>query len=133
LHELIGQNYTGDTQSDSGSFFGKSIPALADWCRQHTVAEVCEKVQAIGVPVAPVRTIPQVAEDPHLWEREMLVKVDDPYAGELHVPGLSIKFSKTPGRLGPVSTPGQHTEEILSKLLKYDTNKIAQLRSQKTI
>ena len=133
LHELIGQNYTGDTQSDSGSFFGKSIPALADWCKQRSVAEVCEKVQAIGVPVAPVRTIPQVAEDPHLWEREMLVKVDDPYAGELHVPGLSIKFSKTPGKLGPVSTPGQHTEEILSKLLNYDSDKIARLRSQKTI
>lgn len=133
LYQLIGQEYTGDTQSDGGSFFGPEIPALADWCKQRTVAEINEKLLAIGVPVAPVRSIPQVAEDPHLWEREMLVKIDDPTAGELYVPGLSIKFSETPGKLGPVPGPGQHTEEILSQLLKYDPAKIAQLRAQKVI
>jgi crotonobetainyl-CoA:carnitine CoA-transferase CaiB-like acyl-CoA transferase len=72
-------------------------------------------------------------ENPHLWERENFVKMEDPYAGELYVPGLSIKFSKTPGKLGPVPTPGQHSEEILSQLLNYDTTKIEQLRAQEVI
>ena len=66
------------------------------------------------IPVAPVKTIPQVAEDPHLWEREMLVKMEDPVAGEMYLPGATIKMSKTPGRVGPVPTPGQHTDEVLS-------------------
>lgn len=133
IYEMIGQKYTGDQQPDSGSFFGPRIPALIDWCKERTVDEICEKLLAIGIPVGPVRSIPQVAKDPHLWAREMLVKVQDPVAGELHVPGLTIKFSETPGRIGPVPTPGQHADEILSQLLKYDPARIEQLRAKKVI
>jgi crotonobetainyl-CoA:carnitine CoA-transferase CaiB-like acyl-CoA transferase len=68
--------------------------------------------------------------DPHLWEREMLVKMDDPVAGEMYVPGLTIKMSKTPGRLGPVPTPGQHTDEVLRDVLGYDDPTIQALREQ---
>jgi crotonobetainyl-CoA:carnitine CoA-transferase CaiB-like acyl-CoA transferase len=82
----------------------------------------------IGVPVAPVRTIPEVAKDPHLWEREMLVKMEDAVAGELYVPGVTVKMSKTPGHAGPVPTPGQHTDEILGRLLGYDRDTLGGLR-----
>jgi CoA:oxalate CoA-transferase len=70
-----------------------------------------------------------MVKDPHLWEREMLVKVPDALAGEMHVPGLSIKLSKTPGRLGPVPVAGQHTDALLSALPGYDSSKLAQLRA----
>jgi crotonobetainyl-CoA:carnitine CoA-transferase CaiB-like acyl-CoA transferase len=76
-----------------------------------------------------VRTIPQVAQDPHLWEREMLVKMEDALAGEMYLPGATIKFSRTPGRIGPVPTVGQHTDETLSSLLGYDGAKLAALRA----
>jgi crotonobetainyl-CoA:carnitine CoA-transferase CaiB-like acyl-CoA transferase len=85
------------------------------------------------IPVAPVKTIPQVAEDPHLWEREMLVKMADPVAGEMYLPGATIKMSKTPGRVGPVPTPGQHTDEVLAGILGYDRAKLAELREAKVI
>jgi hypothetical protein len=61
---------------------------------------------AADIPAAPVKTIPQVAEDPHLREREMLVKMEDPVAEEMYLPGATIKMSKTPGRIGPVPTAG---------------------------
>jgi crotonobetainyl-CoA:carnitine CoA-transferase CaiB-like acyl-CoA transferase len=76
-----------------------------------------------------VRTIPEVARDPHLWDRQMLVKTDDPVAGEMYLPGVTIKMSKTPGRIGPVPTPGQHTDEIISSVLGYDAAAIGGLRS----
>jgi crotonobetainyl-CoA:carnitine CoA-transferase CaiB-like acyl-CoA transferase len=75
-----------------------------------------------------VRTIPEVARDPHLWDREMLVKMDDPVAGEMYLPGVTIKMSKTPGRIGPVPTPGQHTDEIIANVLGYDSSIIGSLR-----
>ncbi len=103
------------------------------WCAERTVGEICAILLKAGVPVAPVRTIPEVAQDPHLWEREMLVKMDDPVAGEMYVPGLTIKLSKTPGRLGPVPTPGQHTDEVLSDLLGYDPAKIDALRRAEAV
>lgn len=127
LAEMIGQSATV-TQKPGGSLFGHNNPVLTEWCKQHTVADICEKILALGIPVAPVLSIPQVVKDAHLWQREMLVKVKDAEAGEMHVPGLSIKFSKTPGALGPVPIAGQHTDELLSKLPDYDQARVDRLR-----
>jgi len=132
LAEMIGQD-TSVPQGPGGSLFGHNNPILTEWCKRHTVADICERMVALGIPVAPVLTIPQVVEDPHLWQREMLVKVEDPLAGELHVPGLAIKFSKTPGKLGPVPQPGQHTDELLTRLPDYDQARIARLRAAKVV
>ena len=132
LAELIGKD-THAPQGAGGSLFGHNNPVLTEWCKRHTVNDICDKLVAIGIPVAPVLTIPQVVKDPHMWEREMLVKVQDAVAGEMHVPGLSIKLSKTPGALGPVPVAGQHTQELLSKLPGYDIVKMAQLRAASVI
>jgi formyl-CoA transferase len=107
--------------------------ALEAWCAARPVEEICSALLEIGVPVAPVRTIPEVAKDPHLWEREMLVKMEDALAGELFVPGVTVKMSKTPGRVGPVPTPGQHTDELLERLLGYDRDMLGALRQQGVI
>jgi crotonobetainyl-CoA:carnitine CoA-transferase CaiB-like acyl-CoA transferase len=80
-----------------------------------------------------VRTIPEVAKDPHLWEREMLVKMEDAVAGEMYLPGATIKFSKTPARVGPVPTPGQDTDEVLGRLLDYDQGTLEALRGAAAI
>jgi crotonobetainyl-CoA:carnitine CoA-transferase CaiB-like acyl-CoA transferase len=82
-----------------------------------------------GIPVAPVSTIPEVAKDLHLWEREMLVKVEDALAGDMYLPGATVRLSKTPARVGPVPTPGQHTDEVLGRLLGYDRAALDALRS----
>ena len=102
--------------------------ALEAWCVERRVDEICGALMEIGVPVAPVRSIPQVAKDPHLWEREMLVKMEDAVAGEIFVPGVTVKMSKTPGHVGPVPTPGQHTDEVLGRLLGYDADTLGTLR-----
>jgi crotonobetainyl-CoA:carnitine CoA-transferase CaiB-like acyl-CoA transferase len=107
--------------------------AVAKWCAEHTVDEIVETLLDAEIPVAPVKTIPQVAEDPHLWEREMLVKMPDALAGEMYLPGATIKMSKTPGRVAPVPTPGQHTDEILSRYLGYDAATLAELRAANII
>ena len=101
---------------------------IEGWCAERTVEEVCAALHAAGIPAAPVRGIPEVAADPHVWEREMLVKMDDPVAGEMYLPGATVKLSKTPARVGPVPTPGQHTDEVLGTLLGYDAGRLDGLR-----
>ena len=59
----------------------------------------------------------------------MLVKMEDALAGEMYLPGATIKFSRTPARIGPVPTVGQHTDETLGGLLGYDEAKLATLRA----
>jgi crotonobetainyl-CoA:carnitine CoA-transferase CaiB-like acyl-CoA transferase len=107
--------------------------AVEAWCAENTVDDIVKTLLDAEIPVAPVKTIPQVAVDPHLWEREMLVKMEDPVAGEMYLPGATIKMSKTPGRVGPVPTPGQHTDEVLSRLLGYDRATLQELRRAKVI
>ena len=107
--------------------------AVEVWCAENTVDHIVKTLLDAEIPVAPVKTIPQVAVDPHLWEREMLVKMEDPVAGEMYLPGATIKMSKTPGRIGPVPTPGQHTDEVLSRLLGYDRGTLEELRQAKVI
>jgi crotonobetainyl-CoA:carnitine CoA-transferase CaiB-like acyl-CoA transferase len=103
------------------------------WCARHTVEEICATLRDAGIPAAPVRSIPDVAQDPHVWEREMLVKMADPVAGEMYVPGVTIKLSRTPGRVGPVPTPGQHTDEVLSGVLGLDGPAIEALRRARAV
>ena len=106
---------------------------VENWCAAHGVAEILQTLMAAGIPVAPVRGIPEVTQDKHTWEREMLAKQPDALAGEIHVPGLAVKMSATPGRIGPVPTPGEHTDEILSQLLNYDGAQLKSLRDAKVI
>jgi CoA:oxalate CoA-transferase len=103
------------------------------WCAERTMEEICAALHEAGIPSAPVRTIPEVAKDPHLWEREMLVRMKDPVAGEMYVPGATIKLSRTPARVGMVPTPGQHTDEVLRGVLGYDAAKLSELRATNAI
>jgi len=129
LMRLVGAEE--DASPMPGSSVGDRRRAFVErWCAERTVEEICATLGAAGVPVGPVRTIPEVAKDPHLWEREMLVKMDDAVAGEMYVPGVTIKLSRTPGRLGPVPTPGQHTDEVLGSVLGYDGPTIEALRRE---
>ena len=107
--------------------------AIEAWAATRSVDEIVQRLLDAGVPVAPVRNIPEVANDAHTWEREMLAKQPDALAGEIHVPGLAVKMSATPGRIGPVPTPGQHTDEVLGGLLGYDAARLKALRDMKVI
>jgi len=118
-----------DTPLAGSSPGGDRRAKIDAWCAGHTSDQVCTALHEAGIPAAPIRTIPEVAKDPHLWERQMLVKMDDPVAGEMFLPGPTVKLSKTPARVGPVPTPGQHTDEVLRGVLGYEQGALDALRS----
>jgi CoA:oxalate CoA-transferase len=128
LMQIVG-GPADDTPLAGSSPGGDRRAKIEAWCAAHTTAEIGAVLHDAGIPSAPVRTIPEVANDPHLWERQMLVKMEDAVAGELYVPGATIKLSKTPARVGPVPTPGQHTDEVLGRVLGYDRAALDALRS----
>jgi crotonobetainyl-CoA:carnitine CoA-transferase CaiB-like acyl-CoA transferase len=133
------QIVTGDKDAAAAGFTSRvgagdaRRKAVEAWCAENTVDHIVKTLLDAEIPVAPVKTIPQVAVDPHLWEREMLVKMPDAVAGEMYLPGATIKMSKTPGRVGHVPTPGEHTDAVLSALIGYDAATLAQLRDEKVI
>lgn len=106
---------------------------VAEWVQDKTVEEVMSILEKAEVPVGPVNTIPQVAKDPHVWERQMMVEVEDPIAGKMLVPGLTIKFSETPGKLARIPQPGEHNEEIYCGLLGHSQAELARWKEEGVI
>jgi crotonobetainyl-CoA:carnitine CoA-transferase CaiB-like acyl-CoA transferase len=130
--QIVGATCSGSSAEPINSSVGRTDERrrlLENWCAAHSVSEIVETLVAAGVPVAPVRGIPEVTQDAHTWQREMLAKQPDALAGEIHVPGLAVKMSATPGRIGPVPSPGQHTDEILTSLLDYGAEQLRSLRA----
>ena len=85
---------------------------------------------AAGIPSAPVRTLPEVGSDPHIFERGVVRDVDYPPRGLVKVLGTPIKLS-THAEPNVASPPrlGQHTDEVLTRILGLQPAEIAALRT----
>ncbi len=71
-------------------------------------------LDAAGVPAGPVLNVLQMAEDPQVQARQMIVETEHPVAGPVKSLGLPIKFSATPGDVRrPAPLYGEHTSEVL--------------------
>lgn len=70
--------------------------------------------------LAPVLTIEQAVNHPHLRYRRTVRTIVDRGFGELDMPGMQLKFSAFPDEL-PLETPslGEHNEEILATYTKF--------------
>jgi formyl-CoA transferase len=75
-----------------------------------------------------VNDVPRAARDPHIAAREVLMEVPDAVAGRIHVAGKSIHFSRTPMTVGSTPAVGQHTADILTRVLGYSQEQIALLK-----
>jgi alpha-methylacyl-CoA racemase len=77
---------------------------------------------------SPVYTISELASDPNLLHRGMIVEVDHPQRGRIKQAGIMVKLSATPGRIEHVDPqPGEFTEAILGEA-GYTRAEIAELR-----
>jgi crotonobetainyl-CoA:carnitine CoA-transferase CaiB-like acyl-CoA transferase len=85
------------------------------------------------VTAAPVNTIPQAAQDPHPWERRVMVEVPDFLAGTIAVSGDFWHFSRTAAVVGSTPRVGEHNEEVLGGLLGYSREEIAKLYASDVI
>jgi len=109
---------------------------LKKWVEERTTAEVVELLSKNDLPVAPCNHVNDVLKDPHLMARNSWVEFDDPRIKDkkLILPDFPAKFSETqPHITGPSPTLGQHTEEVLMKLLGYSKEDIAKLREERII
>jgi crotonobetainyl-CoA:carnitine CoA-transferase CaiB-like acyl-CoA transferase len=112
----------------------EEIDALvAAWVEERTVDEVVHVLEREEVPVGPVHTIAQAATDPHLWERKMLTESKDIDGSKTFVPGLTVKFSDTPGAVGPIPRPGEHNEEVYCALLGHQREELARWKDEGVI
>lgn len=93
-----------------------------------TMAEVDEKLSAAGVPTGRINTIAQIAADPQIREREMVITLDHPVAGLYKTAGSPLKMSETPARpVRPAPVLGEHTREIFREKLGMSSGEIDEI------
>ncbi len=99
-------------------------------CKSHWLA----LLQSVGIPSAPVNSLPEVLNSEHIQARNMVVSVKHPNGTQTKQPGNPVKYSGTPCDLfTPPPLLGSDNEEILSQLLKFSDDKISQLRNEGVI
>ena len=90
---------------------------VGEFIAARTQAEALAFFDAAEVTVGPVCDEADLAEDPYVAEREVLVEVPDEAVGSLPMHNVVPRLSATPGALRrPAPALGEHNRELLSDL-----------------
>lgn len=82
-----------------------------------------------GVPAAPVLSVADVFEDPHVQSRGSLVRVKQARAGEVTIAASPVRSNVwTRERYEPAPQLGKDTEQVLKTLLRKDEHEVDRLR-----
>ncbi|MGH7865755.1 MAG: CaiB/BaiF CoA transferase family protein [Candidatus Binataceae bacterium] len=87
-----------------------------------------------SVPCAPIANVQEVTQNPHLIARGMIVHADHPGFDGLIVPGTPLKScgdSSAPDTRAPAL--GEHTDDVLSRVLGFDRARLSSLRARSII
>jgi crotonobetainyl-CoA:carnitine CoA-transferase CaiB-like acyl-CoA transferase len=107
---------------------------VEDWTHTLPKMEVFARTKSYRIPCAPVRTAPEVMNDPHMHERGMLERIDHPELGEIVVPTTPLRLHGTDKvEAGPSPTIGQHNTEIYGGWLGLPAAEVAELKDSGVI
>ncbi len=98
------------------------------------VKDLQKKLDQAGVPNGPIWSLDQTLTSEQAHALEMVKEIDHPTCGKIKVTGIPVKLSQTPGAVElPPPTLGQHTEEILTRVLGYSKSEVERFRKEKAI
>jgi crotonobetainyl-CoA:carnitine CoA-transferase CaiB-like acyl-CoA transferase len=123
-----------DTEAKRVDHRDTLVPLLAAVFSGAPVATWLERLGRAGVPAGTIKAVGEVLESPHLAARGALVSIMHPTAGAMRMVGPPIRLHGTPGEAAaPAPLLGEHSEEVLGKVLGYSAEAIAGLRAEGAI
>ena len=109
------------------------VKLIEEWLQRFPdVTSAVAHLERFDVPVAPVLSVAETLDHPHLRARGTVRTIRDAvYGGEIDVPGFPLKFSDFPEEL-PLTAPtlGQHNRDILTTYLKKTPEDVDRLRTE---
>ncbi|MFN8529774.1 MAG: CaiB/BaiF CoA-transferase family protein [Anaerolineae bacterium] len=103
------------TNADRVTHYPLLRPLIAQWCEPQLTRDLLDRLHAIGIPCGAVRAIDELAHDPHLEARGMLLRLPVEANTELLVPGSPIQFRDTvPYRVCRAPRLGEQTRSVLT-------------------
>ena len=101
---------------------------IEEWTKTMTKFEVMEICNKRDIPVGPILSMKEIAEEPSLRATGTVVEVDHPGRGKYLTVGNPIKLSDSPADVRRSPLLGEHTEEILRKVLGYSEKEVADIK-----
>jgi crotonobetainyl-CoA:carnitine CoA-transferase CaiB-like acyl-CoA transferase len=106
------------------------VPLLNAVFAKKTTKEWVDILEQAGVPNGPINNIAQAFEEPQTIARGTKIELPHPKGGKAPLIASPMKFSATPIQYEvPPPTLGQHSDAILTSLLGYSAEKIAELKA----
>jgi formyl-CoA transferase len=102
---------------------------VEQWTVTMTKFEVMEICNKHDIPVGPILSMKEIAEEPSLRATGTVVEVDHPTRGPYLTVGNPIKLSDSPADVRRAPLLGEHTDEILRRVLGYSDKEIAEIRA----
>lgn len=102
---------------------------LEEWLQKFdSVTEAEDLLRKAGVPAMKVRGFEEICDAPYIKDREMLVKIKQPFVGEIEIYNSPFRMTETPGKvMGYAPLLGENNREVLSGVLGYGDEDIDQL------
>ena len=101
---------------------------IEQWTMTKTKFEVMDICNAVNIPVGPILSMKELAEEPALRDTGTIVEVDHPERGKYLTVGCPIKMSDSPVEVDRSPLLGEHTDEILTAILGYSDEQVAAIK-----
>jgi len=111
----------------------KIFDTIEEWTKTKTKFEVMEICNSLDIPVGPILSMKELAEEPSLRETGTVVEVDHPTRGKYLTVGNPVKMSDSLCDVQRSPLLGEHTQEILSDVLGYSESEIADIKTSGAI
>ena len=102
---------------------------IEQWTMTKTKFDVMNECNALDIPVGPILSMKELAEEESLRETGTIVEVDHPTRGKYLSVGNPIKLSDSISEVERSPLLGEHTDEILAKVLKFSSREIAAIKA----
>jgi formyl-CoA transferase len=111
----------------------KIFDAIEQWTVTKTKFEVMDICNKHDIPVGPILSMQELSAERSLRATGTVVEVDHPTRGPYLTVGNPIKLSDSPADVRRSPLLGEHTGEILSKVLRYSDKEIAEIAASGAI
>ena len=98
------------------------------WTKTKTKFEVMDICNPLDIPVGPILSLKELAEDQGLRDTNTIVEVDHPERGKYLTVGNPIKLSDSPAKVERSPLLGEHTDEILKEFCQMSEDEIKAVR-----
>jgi len=107
--------------------------AIEEWTVTKTKFEVMDICNKYGIPVGPILSFKELAEEQSLRATGTIVEVEHPERGKYLSVGNPVKLSDSPVEVVRSPLLGEHTHEILCDVLQYSDKEIRGIRESGAI